>query len=64
MTFFGGVSSTAAATLASARATASTSSGVADAGTTMWLRTLPLTCTGYSTDSSTSSAGSASGNGT
>ena len=33
----------------------------ASAATVMWLRTLPLTCTGYSTVSSTSSAGSAVG---
>ena len=51
------------AILGSASAAASTPAASRSAATVMWPRTLPLTCTGYSTVSATSIAGSATGNG-
>ncbi len=52
----------AATIFASARAAASRAAASASAATTIFDRTLPFTCTGTSMVSSTSSAGSASGN--
>ena len=50
-------------TFSSASAAASSASASASAATVMRPRTLPLTCTGYSTVSSTRYCGSATGNG-
>src|SRR5699024_8541605 len=63
MTFLGSAPARFSWTFASARATASTSAGEASAGTVTRERTLPLICTGYSTESSTRYDSSYSGNG-
>jgi hypothetical protein len=63
ITFFGARPASTATTFSSLSAAFSTSAASVSAGTVIRLRTRPFTWMGYSTVSSTSNAGSGTGNG-